>query len=168
MLTVESQMTVAGLTGEEITDFLLEPRDDRYQSWWPGTHLELHVTKAVSREDHVGDLILMHEYIGSRRVRLTGEVREVLPGERLVWQFRCWGLRLPVRLTLMLQTYGDNVRLQHTITAGWSGLGRALDPLWRLYFSRSFARAMDRHFRTEFPLLRDHLRARAASEVGTP
>jgi hypothetical protein len=29
-----------------------------------------------------------------------------------------------------------------------------LDPLWRLYFSPAFARAMDRHVQTEFPLLR--------------
>lgn len=31
MLTLESQMTVDGLTGRQITDFLLECDDDRYQ-----------------------------------------------------------------------------------------------------------------------------------------
>ena len=158
VLTLESEVTVNGLTGREITDFLVECGDDRYQAWWPGTHLQLHVLKHGSGDDHVGDVVLMDEYIGSRRVRMVGEVIEAVAGKRIVWQFRPAGLRLPVRLTLALSDVGRGVRLRHTITAGWPGRGRVLDPLWRLYFSRSFAGAMDRHVRTEFPLMRDLLR----------
>jgi hypothetical protein len=41
------------------------------------------------------------------------------------------------------------------------------DRLWRLYFSPSFAGAMDRHVHTEFPLMRDLLRrARTDSASG--
>lgn len=123
MLTVESRVTVAGLTGREVTDFLLEPRDERYRAWWPGTHLELHRTRTGHREDHVGDRLLMDEYVGSRR---------------------------------------------HTITAGWSGRGRIADPVWRLYFSGSFARAMDRHVHTEFALLRDLLQRERADAAPAP
>lgn len=167
MLTVESRVTVTGLTGQEITDFLLDPCDDRYRAWWPGTHVELHPTRPGPRDDHVGDLLLMDEYIGSRRVRADVEVVEAVPGERVVWQIHRWGRRLPVRLALTLQTHQGDVRLQHTITAGWSGRARVADPLWRLYFSRSFARAMDRHVHTEFALLRDLLQ-RERRDAGGP
>ena len=158
MLTIESAMTVDDVTGREITDFLLDCRDDRYQAWWPCTHLEFHVLKPGSGGDHVGDVVLMDEYVGSRRVRMAGKVLEAVPGERIVWQLRLGRLPLPVRLTLALSTSDQAVRLRHTITAGWPGRGRWLDPLWRLYFSRSFAGAMDRHVRTEFPLMRNLLR----------
>lgn len=157
MLTLESEITVNGLTGREVTDFLLDCGDDSYQAWWPGTHLELHVLEHSSGDDHVGDVVLMDEYVGSRRVRMAGKVIEAVAGKRIVWQFRPAGLRLPVRLTLVLSDEGRGVRLRHTITAGWVGLGRVVDPLWRVYFSRSFAGAMDRHVRTEFPLMRDLL-----------
>jgi hypothetical protein len=42
-----------------------------------------------------------------------------------------------------------------------------LDPLFRLYFSRRFAAAMDEHVRKEFPLLRDRLHA-APTDGSTP
>jgi uncharacterized protein YndB with AHSA1/START domain len=161
-------MTVNGLTGREITDFLLDCGDDRYQAWWPGTHLELHVLEQGSGGDHVGDVVLMDEYVGSRRVRMVGEVVEAVPGERIVWRFRPGGLRLPVRLILALSNDEHGVRLRHTITAGWSGRGRMLDPLWRLYFSRSFAGAMDRHVRTEFPLMRDMLHRAPTDSTSGP
>lgn len=158
MLTLESLVTVPGLTGREVTDFLLDPDDDRYRAWWPGTHLELHPTRHGSRDDHVGDLLLMDEYVGSRRLRAYVEVLQAVPGERILWQVHRWGRRLPVRLSLALRTHEGDVTLRHTITAGWPGRARVADPLWRLYFSRSFARAMDRHVHTEFALLRDLLR----------
>jgi hypothetical protein len=88
---------------------------------------------------------------------MAAEVVEAVPGEKLVWRLRRWGTRLPIRLTLDLDPHQGAVALRHTITAGWPGLGRVLDPLWRLYFSGSFARAMDEHARAEFPLLRDLL-----------
>lgn len=110
----------------------------------------------------------MDEYIGSRRVRMAGAVVEAVPGERIVWQFRPGGVRMPVRLTLELSADERGVRLRHTITAGWSGRRRVLDPLWRLYFSKSFVGAMDRHVHTEFPLMRDLLHRAAADSTNAP
>ncbi len=40
-----------------------------------------------------------------------------------------------------------------------TGIGRLLDPIFRIYFSPRFERAMDEHVRAEFPRLRDMLRA---------
>lgn len=156
MLTLETQMTVDGVTGRQITDFLLECDDDRYQAWWPGTHLELHVLEHGGA-DHVGDVVLMDEYVGSRHLRMVGEVETAVPGEQIVWRLGWGRLRLPVRLTLTLRPQERGVHLRHNIIAGWTGWARALDPLWRLYLSPAFADAMDRHVHTEFPLLRDLL-----------
>ncbi|PEG33548.1 hypothetical protein CQY20_30165 [Mycolicibacterium agri] len=163
---MESEMTVDGVTGREITDFLLDCDDERYQAWWPGTHLELHIVDR-ERADHVGDVVLMDEYIGSRRVRMLAEVIEAIPGEKVVWRLRLRRFRLPVWLTLALTTRDHGVHLRHSIVAGWSGRGRAFDPLWRLYFTKAFAGAMDRHAHTEFPLLRDLLRLTPADSTGT-
>lgn len=154
MLSFVSEVTVAGLTGHDVTELLLGPDDDRYRTWWPGTHLAFHVLKRGPGGGHVGDVVLMDEYVGTRRLRMSAEVLEAVPGERVVWQLLPWRLRLPAWLTLELRDQGDSVVVRHTVTAGWTGRGRWFDPLWRLYFSQAFAQALDRHVRTEFPLLR--------------
>lgn len=158
MLTLESRVRVDGVTARELTDFLLNPSDVDYQAWWPGTHHAFHVVRRATGDDHVGEVVLMDEHVGSRRVRMDAEVVEAVPGERIVWLMSRWRIRLPVRLTLILQSQEDSVLLRHVITAGWSGFGRLFDPLFRWYFSESFAAAMDQHARTEFPLLGDLLR----------
>jgi hypothetical protein len=165
VLRLESRVRVSGVTGREITDFLLDPSDDRYQAWWPGTHLHLHALARGAGDDHVGDVLVMDEYVGSRRLRIAAEVIESVPGAKLVWQMRHRRLRLPAWLTLTLLPEGDGVLLTHAITAGWSGPRRVLDPLWRLYLSRSFAREMDRHAHKEFPMLADLLRR---ERLGSP
>ncbi|HEX9230110.1 MAG TPA: hypothetical protein VF885_26210 [Arthrobacter sp.] len=42
MLVIESKVDVAGLTGREVTDFMVACTDEQYRNWWPGTHLQLH------------------------------------------------------------------------------------------------------------------------------
>jgi len=76
VLTLESEMTLDGLTGREVTDFMTDCDDERYQSWWPGTHRQFHVLDHAAGEDHVGDLVWMDEYVGSRRLRMAAEVIE--------------------------------------------------------------------------------------------
>jgi hypothetical protein len=157
VITLQSHVHLDGITARQITDFLLDPRDDTYRAWWPGTHLEFHVISRAPAGDHVGDLVWMDELVGQRRVSMVAEVVEAVPGERLVWRLRRWGVRLPLRVAVALRTDNAGVSLTHTISAGWRGPGRLVDPVWRLYFSESFAREMDQHARTEFPMLRDLL-----------
>lgn len=154
MLTLETKTFEEGLTGREVFDFLANPSDRAYRAWWPGVHLELH---PLSRADgHVGDVVLMDEYVGSRRLRLKAIVVEAAPGKRLVWRFKA-GIRLPVWLSLDFADATDGVTIVHRIRAGWTGWARLLDPVFRLYLSRSFAAALDAHVRTEFRLLRERL-----------
>lgn len=162
MLMIESRVHVAGLTGPDVTDFLMSCTDERYRSWWPGTHLQLH-SLGRSRGG-VGDVVVMDEFVGRRRLRLRGVVEAVEPGRRLVWRFRKL-VPLPARLSLELTPVPGGVSVRHTITAGWPGIGRALDPLLRLYFTPRFTSDLDAHVRTEFPLLREHLDRGSASRT---
>lgn len=91
---------VAGVCGREITDFLLDCTDDRYRQWWPGTHLELHALS--HRRGHVGDIVLMDEYVGKHRVRMQAAVVRVVPAYFLQLTVVRWVMsRCPA-----LPTYG--------------------------------------------------------------
>jgi len=157
VIVIRSQVALRDVSGQEITEFLLNCTHEAYQAWWPGVHLRMHMLRPGPGPDHVGDRVLMDEFIGRRRVRMSGEVVAAVPGQTITWQLRP-GVRLPVRLTLELTEAVAGVEVRHTITAGWGGLGRLADPLFRLYFTRGFAAAMDEHVHTEFPLLRDRIR----------
>jgi hypothetical protein len=154
MLTFQTSIRVDGISASEIFEFLANPTDEGYRQWWPGTHLRFH---ALERHgDHIGDVVYMDEYVGARRLRMEGIVTEAVPGERLVWQLKKV-IRLPARLELELTDLTGGAAITHTTVAGFRGPGRILDPLWRTYLSKKFARALDEHVRTEFPLLRDRL-----------
>lgn len=162
MLVTESTVDVAGLTGRDVTDFMVSCTDEQYRNWWPGTHLQLHVLGRAT--GGVGDVVVMDEFVGRRRLRLRGVVEAAEPGRRLVWRFRKI-VPLPARLTLELTPVPGGVSVRHTITAGWPGIGRVLDPLLRLYFTPTFIAELDAHVRTEFPLLRDYLRPSSESST---
>lgn len=152
MLTLQTIVDVQGLTGRQVTDFLLNCDDKQYQKWWNGTHLEFHTIKRYP--DNIGNVIYMDEYIGRRRLKMAGIVLKAIPGKEIVWQMKK-GFRLPVRLTLMVKDMEGSVRITHTIIAGFKGMGKVLDPLLRLYLSRDFEKAMDEHAKIEFPKLRE-------------
>lgn len=162
MLTLQTKVRVDGITGTEIFDFLADPNDGAYQRWWPGTHLQFHALER--HQAHVGDVIYMDEYVGSRRLRMRGIVLEAVPGEKLVWRLKKV-IKLPARLSLEFGDYEGGVAITHTVQAGLGGAGRILDPLVRLFFSSAFAAALDDHVKTEFPLLRDR-REQIKAEVG--
>ena len=151
MISMQSTTEVAGLSGADLVDFMLHCTDREYQAWWPGTHLAFHTIER--RPGNVGNVVYMDEFVGKRRVRMTGVVTEVVPGKKLVWQFKKV-LRLPAHLILEAADEENGVTITHTLQAGFRGIGRLLDPLLRIYFSEEFKKAMDEHARTEFPMLR--------------
>ena len=104
------------------------------------------------RGNEIGALIYMDEFVGKRRVRLTGELTDLIPGKRFVWQPRSY-IPLPVRLIIEFGDDQAGVQITHVIEAGYKGIGRMFDPLLRLWFSREFAADMDEYVRTEFPRL---------------
>lgn len=156
MLTVQSKVHVERISGMSIFNFLIDPGDDEYRKWWPGTHLEFHTLKHCP--GNVGDVVYMDEYVGRRRVRMTGIVTEAEPGKKITWRLRML-FRLPVWLSVEFEDDSTGVAITHTITAGFRVPGRLLDGVFRLYFSNTFAQAMDEHVHIEFPRLGEILRA---------
>jgi uncharacterized protein YndB with AHSA1/START domain len=121
MITVQSKTSVEGVTGRQLTDFLLYCSDEEYRRWWPGTHLHLRTLRR--RPGGVGNVVYIDEKIGDVQLRATGVVIEAVPGKRIVWQLRAV-VRLPVRLALDFQDDATGVHINHTICAGLPGLGR--------------------------------------------
>ena len=161
MFSLPTHIHVDGLTGREITDFLASCDDAAFQSWWPGTHFQLHTVKGMPGS--VGSVIVMDEMIGGRRAKVRCELVELVPGRTLVWQLRRPLFRLPVRLVLRLKDDDTGVQIEQSIEAGFSGAASGLDPVFRLLFPPSFAAAKDEHVRTEFPKLRDFLHQKAGA-----
>ena len=157
MVTLTTTIDVEGMSGADVYDFLANPDDQSYREWWPGTHLAFHVRK--HGREHVGDVVYMDEYVGTRRLRMTGVVTDAIPGRRLVWQL-VRGVELPAHLDLRLDDHDGGVRITHTTRAGFRGAGRLLDPVFRLYFTKRLIAALDDHVRTEFPRLRHLLHER--------
>jgi hypothetical protein len=156
MITLQSKTRVAGISGRAILEFLLNATDGDYQRWWPGVHLQLHTIRR--HPDNIGNVVYMDEFVGRYRLNATGVVVEVLSGKKIVWQFKK-GFRLPVWLSLAFDDDAAGVSVTHTVRAGFGGLGRILDPIFRVYFSAPFAAALDEHVKVEFPRLRDLLTA---------
>lgn len=158
MITIQSKVRVADASGADLLDFLLNCTDRQYQAWWPGMHLAFHTVKR--RPGDVGNIVYMDEYVGQRRIKMQGVVTEVVPGKKIVWQFKQI-IRLPAWLIVEADEDDAGVMLTHTLQAGFKGIGSVLDPLLRLYFSDGFARAMDEHAQAEFPMLGGMLRNRS-------
>ena len=165
MLSLKTIIDVDGMSGAEVFEFLANPDDEAYQAWWPGTHLAMHVRKRGRA--HIGDAVYMDEYIGKRRLRMTWIVTEAVPGKRIAWQ-AAKGVKLASHLYIDFEDHDGGVRITHTTTAGFRGIGRVLDPVIRLYWSKRFAEDLDDHARTEFPRLRDLLRERRRAAAGSP
>ena len=83
MLAIESRVDVAGLTGRDVTDFMLACTDEQYQRWWPGTHLQLHVVGPAT--GGVGDVVLMDNSSAGTGCA-HGVVDPVEPGRSHMWR----------------------------------------------------------------------------------
>lgn len=158
MLTIQTKVRMADITGSEMMDFMLHCSDHEYQAWWPGTHLEFHTVKRCPND--VGNLVYMDEFVGKKRVKMMAIVTEVIPGRKIVWQMKKI-MRLPAWLSLEFVDEAQGIMLTHSLQVGFNGLGKILDPAWRLYFTNEFRQAMDEHATIEFPKLGEMLRAPA-------
>jgi hypothetical protein len=142
-------MFVPGMRAAAVIGFFLHADDASYRAWWPDVHLAMH---ALEGEPGLGQVVWMDEYVGTRRLKFACVVTD-LGADRITWQFRTL-VRLPAWLDLQIVDSDGGATITHTIRAGFDGaLGRALDPLLRLYFSERFEQMMDEHFRTEFMAL---------------
>ena len=144
MFAIETMVEVPGLGASEVYDFLTNPNDVAYQSWWPGTHLQFHMVRRTP--ELVGSIVFMDEFVGTRRIRMRGEVSDTKPNRLIVLQLRSV-VRLPLRLELGFADTDGGVRIRHTILAGMNGVGAIFDRLIRRTLNDEFAAMMDEHVR---------------------
>lgn len=154
MITYETKVHVGRVVAFRVYRFFLQPGGAGRQPGWSKTRLKLHMIKHVPGD--IGSVVYVDEDIGGRRVRAKAVIVEAVPGRRLVLQVRKL-IRLPAWLVMTFEDVAGGVEVTHSLHIGYRGLGVLLNPLLRLYFPRSFARALDDHFKAEFPRLEDLL-----------
>ena len=158
MISHKVKVIVKNAKAEQFYNFMINPNDKQYSEWWPGEHLQFHIRKR-GKINHLGDILFMDEYIGGKGRRLKGfaEVVCAKKPNKIKWQMRKFGIRLPVFVTLELQDIDMGLQVKHTIEIGYSGLGSLLDPFIRLYFNKSYQKALTKHCKIEWPRLAKYL-----------
>ena len=154
MIAMTTEVSVSGISGRSIYDFMLNCTDKDYQDWWGGTHLAFHTTRRFPND--LGNLVYFDEYVERRRLKFEGVVAKIIPGKEIVWQMKKV-VRLPAWLVLELKDNDEGVVITHTIKAGFAGIGRLLDPFLRLYLNKGFEKDLEEHAYIEFAKLAEIL-----------
>lgn len=150
MIEIRTEVQLTGVSGKNISDFLLRCTDSEYQNWWPGTHIAWHTKRQFP--DNMGNVVYFDEYVGKRRLKFDAVVVKCIPGKEVIWQMMKF-LRLPAWLVIEFEDNDKGTVLIHTIKAGYLGLGRFLDGLLKLFFNKQFGKDMDEHAHIEFKKL---------------
>ena len=151
------ELTVPNATAKQFYDFMINPCDRRYREWWRGEHLQFHIVKP-GKHDHLGDVVFMDEYLGkARRLTFFAVVITANRPNKIEWQMKKAGFRLPAIVELELNDTDEGVRLKHEVRIGYEGLGKLLDPFIKLYFNQSFRNALEEHCKVEWLKLAEYL-----------
>lgn len=150
MLTLKTEVPVQGISGKDVSDFMINCTDKDYQAWWPGMHLAFHTIKRYPHD--LGNLVFFDEYIGKRRLRFQGIVVKLTPGKEVVWQMKKM-VKLPAWLTLKFEDTDTGVKISHALTFGFAGVGKIIDPLLRLFATKRLEKDLTEHAQTEFTAL---------------
>ena len=147
MIELRTEVDVAGISGKNVAEFMLQCTDETYQNWWPGTHLAFHTTERFPGD--VGNRVVFDEFVGNRKLKFAGVVTEYIPGKTVAWQMRKI-VRLPAWLVLEFEDNDTGVVITHTIKAGFEGIGRLLDPFLRFFLNEGFENDLAEHAHIEF------------------
>ena len=151
------ELVVPNAYAEQFYDFMIEPCDQQYSGWWPGEHLKFHIVKSGD-ENHLGDIVFMDEYLGkNRRLTFNAIVVTAKRPNKIEWQMKKAGLRLPAIVGLTLCDTAEGVKLKHELRIGYSGIGRLLDLFIKTYFNNSYQNALEEHCKIEWFRLAEYL-----------
>jgi hypothetical protein len=157
MITHTVELVVPNAKAEQFYDFMISPTDEAYSEWWQGEHLQFHIVKHGD-ENHLGDVVFMDEFIGkNRRLTFYAVVVTAERPNKIMWQMKKAGVKLPAFVELTLHGSDEGIKLKHELRLGFSGVGKLLDPFIRLYFNKSFRDALEEHCKIEWFKLADYL-----------
>lgn len=154
MIELRTEVKVKGISGKNVSDFMLNCTDEEYQNWWPGMHLAFHTKKHFPND--LGNLVYFDEYVGKRRLKFEGIVVKYISSREIVWQLKKV-VKLPVWLVLEFEDKDEGVLIIHTIKAGFERVGKVLDPFLKLHLNQSFEKDLEEHAHIEFNKLAEIL-----------
>ena len=151
------EVKVNNTKAEQFYDFMINPSDQRYNEWWPEEHLQFHITKPGD-ENHLGDHVYFDEFLGGKR-HLTFHAVVVTANRpnKIVWQMKKAGVRLPFFVNFELRDEPEGVVVKHELRLGYSGIGRLFDPFIGLYFNKAFRADLEKHCKIEWGLLEERV-----------
>ena len=150
-------ITVPNAKAEQFYDFMINPDNDSYRSWWPEEHLEFHITKHGAA-NHLGDEVYYDEYLGEkRRLKFFAVVVSAKRPSNIAWQMKKASVLLPAVLSVKFTDTSEGLHIHHELRIGIGCFGRVLDPFIRLYFTKSFEKALKKHCLEEWPRLAVYL-----------
>ena len=151
------ELVVPSATAEQFYDFMIAPSDKRYSEWWPEEHLQYHISKR-GNEKHLGEEVYFDENMGEKyRLAFFAMVTTANRPNKIVWQMKKFGVRLPAFLLLEMSDSLEGIHLKHELKLGYLGLGQLFDPLIGLYFNKSFRNILEQHCRSEWSRLSIYL-----------
>ena len=151
------ELIVPNARAEQFYDFMIEPCNERYSEWWPGEHLQFHIVKKGD-ENHLGDVVFMDEYLGkNRRISFYAVVITSNRPNKIEWQMKKAGIRLPAVVEIQFNDTDKGIMIKHELRIGYSGVGKLLDPLIKLYFNKSYRDALEEHCMIEWFRLAEYL-----------
>jgi len=151
------ELTVPNAKAEQFYNFMINPCDERYSDWWQGEHLQFHIVKHGD-ESHLGDIVFMDENLGkNRRLAFFAIVITANHPNKIEWQMKKAGLKLPAVVALEVHDSDEGIKLKHELRIGYTGIRKILDPFIRLYFTKSFRQALEEHCKIEWFKLVEYL-----------
>ena len=153
-------LVVPNATAEQFYDFMIDPNDEAYQKWWPEEHIQFHITKR-GKENHIDDRVFFEEKIGpDHKLKFHAFVLKTKRPNTIVWQMTKAGVWLPAYLELRLIDSTDGLVIEHELRIGYKGPhGKLLDPFIKLYLTKPFQDALEKHCMEEWPKLAEMLNA---------
>ncbi len=149
-----------GAVAAEFFGFMVDPPQEIYARWLPDEHHEFHIVRR-SQTTPVGDLIFFDQHIGKKhRLTFYAITRTADKPDHVLFQMRRCGINLPGYLDLQFHDTADGLCLTETISMGFNGPGKLIDPILRLFFSKSFFNDMDGHHKREWANLAEILHER--------
>jgi len=151
------ELRIKNATAEQFYEFMINPNDQEYNEWWKEEHLKFHITKKGD-ESHLGDHVYFDEYLGKkRRLKFHAVVTVADKPNKIVWQMKAAGIKMPFYVILGLKNNEDGLYVSHELKLGYTGIGIIFDPFIRLYFNKSFRNALENHCNIEWYKLADYL-----------
>ena len=157
MIRHTTKLTVPNAKAEQFYDFMINPDNDRYRAWWPEEHLEFYITKRGA-DNHLGDEVYYDEYLGEeRRLKFFAVVITADCPNIIAWQMKKAGVLLPAVLSVEFTDTPEGLHINHELRIGFGGAGKILAPFIKLYYTKSYADALEKHCLEEWPRLAEYL-----------